>query len=188
MQAMFALSQMRAVKRVHHGQHWVPMWDKNLAGPFQSRAHLPLQAYDLHLERYLPAAEACGAHVDCACLAAGDCAPHSLVILQGIAKTAQPNIQTERKPPTDEGYEGWAAEEKEIWQKQDPIRICFMSWGRGEKSLLGGKPQRRQVGQGQGQRCPTCLPDLSGQANQAARHLKILQKKSCELLHLSCCT
>ena len=48
-----------------YSQHWVPMWDKNIAGPFQSKAHLPLQLYDLYLERYLPAAEVCGAHVDC---------------------------------------------------------------------------------------------------------------------------
>ena len=34
--------------------------------------------YDLYLERYLPAAKVCGAHVDCTCLAAGDCAPDSL--------------------------------------------------------------------------------------------------------------
>lgn len=85
-------------------QHWVPMWDKNLAGPFQSKAHLPLQLYDLYLERYLPAAEVCGAQVDCTCLTAGDCAPHSL--REGAPQKA---------PPGYDGYDGWTTHGPSMW-------------------------------------------------------------------------
>lgn len=56
---------------VHHGQHWVPMWSKVVGAEYKSRPWLPLEPYDLYLERYGPPAEAAAAHMDCTCLAAG---------------------------------------------------------------------------------------------------------------------
>ena len=42
---------------VHHDNHWVPMWSKNVHGPYRSRPSLPLAAYDVYLDVFSGAAE-----------------------------------------------------------------------------------------------------------------------------------
>ena len=92
---------------VHHDQHWVPMWSKSVFGPFQSRPTLPLHCYDLYVERYGPVAEKVHAYVDCTCMAAGDCAIHSLLILSDLQRKA-------REPPEGERFGEWTLAEQAI--------------------------------------------------------------------------
>ena len=70
---------------------------------------MPLESYDFYLERYQPVAEACGARCDCTCLAVGDCALQSLLILQGIAGPILKCFKefSAKHPPEDETYETW---------------------------------------------------------------------------------
>ena len=110
---------------VHHGQHWVPMWSKSVFGPFQSRPTLPLHCYDLYVERYGPVAGKVHAYVDCTCMAAGDCAIHSLLILSDLQRKS-------REPPEGERFGEWTLAEQAIWALQQPPRVKFMKWGRGD--------------------------------------------------------
>ena len=43
---------------VYNQNHWVPMWNKNMHGPYQSRPSLPLASYDVYLDTFFDAAAA----------------------------------------------------------------------------------------------------------------------------------
>ena len=156
---------------VHHGQHWVPMWLKVVSDSFQSRPGLPLESYDLHLERYRPVAKTCGAHCDCTCLAAGGCVLHSLLILHGIAASltvkklaaaapaaaptpaAAPSASAASSMATpDSSYSTWTAEEQAVWH-------AFRKVGKG---LVGQQQNRRK--DRESWNCPGSLPTMASKA------------------------
>ena len=41
---------------VNHENHWVPMWNKTVHGPYQSRPSLQLAAHDVYLDIFADAA------------------------------------------------------------------------------------------------------------------------------------
>ena len=69
---------------VYHHFHWVPMWQQDFAGPYNSRPWIPKEAYEGFEDPFKEAAHAAKAHMDITCRAAGDCGFHSLLILQDL--------------------------------------------------------------------------------------------------------
>lgn len=122
--------------------HWVPMWLKSQGEKMESRPWLPLASYDTYLDKFGPAAEAAGAVVDCTNRAAGDCAYHSLLILQTVAASA-PKV---RGPREGEDPVSWTLEERKVWNMVSPARVKWAKFGRGEPGWWACKRTGAKIG------------------------------------------
>ena len=128
---------------VHHAQHQVPRGTRILPAGLS-----PILRPLLYSEWHSPAAEACGAHVDCASLAAGDCAPHRLIILQALPKQPSQAHKPKESLQLMEAMRGGQRKTRKFGKSKTPSAPSgFASWN--------GAQGAKRFGQAKQTKCKT---------------------------------